>query len=181
MPRHIALLRGINVGGHRVKMDRLRELFEELGFSDVATFIASGNVVFESPSTDAGALEDRIAAYLEAALGWGVATFIRSPAELRRVADRGPFGGEEPRDHTHSHYVVFLRDPPDRALRAAVGGLESGMDRFGFGEREIHWLIGGKLTESPHFGGGIDRVLRHVPNTMRNVTTLRRLVAKHGQ
>ncbi len=56
MPRYIALLRGINVGGHNVKMDRLRALFEELGFRDVATFIASGNVIFTAPDADERAL-----------------------------------------------------------------------------------------------------------------------------
>ncbi len=60
MPRHIAFLRGINVGGHRVKMDELRRLFGELSFSDVSTFIASGNVVFESPDEDRAGLEREI-------------------------------------------------------------------------------------------------------------------------
>jgi len=57
MPRYVALLRGINLGGHTVKMDRLKKLFEELGLKNVETFIASGNVIFESahgPGTGQG-------------------------------------------------------------------------------------------------------------------------------
>lgn len=54
MPSHVAFLRGINVGGHRVKMDRLRGLFGEMGSEGVSTFIASGNVHFNSEATDAG-------------------------------------------------------------------------------------------------------------------------------
>lgn len=64
MPRYIALLRGINVGGHRVKMDRLRTLFEALRFSDVSTFIAGGNVSFRTPSGEAAKIEKKIEAHL---------------------------------------------------------------------------------------------------------------------
>lgn len=65
VPRYAALLRGINVGGHRVKMDRLRGIFEEFGFAEVTTFIASGNVIFRRPSDDAVALERQIEQHLE--------------------------------------------------------------------------------------------------------------------
>src|SRR3954469_1096146 len=77
--RYIAFLRGINVGGHRVKMDRLRDLFTALGFSNVATFIASGNVIFEAPATDVTELEERIEAQLERSLGYEVEIFVRTP------------------------------------------------------------------------------------------------------
>ena len=81
MPRYIAFLRAINVGGHTVKMDRLRQIFDSLGFSNVETFLASGNVVFETTAQDTAALETRITAGLRAALGYEVATFLRTPAE----------------------------------------------------------------------------------------------------
>ena len=91
MPRYIAFLRAINVGGHTVKMDRLRQHFESLGFANVETFIASGNVVFETTAMDTAALETRIAAALHAALGYEVATFIRTEAELSGIAEYQPF------------------------------------------------------------------------------------------
>ncbi len=91
MPRYIAFLRAINVGGHTVKMDALRQHFESLGFTGVETFIASGNVVFETESTDAQALERQIEGALHAALGYEVATFIRTTAELAAVAQYEPF------------------------------------------------------------------------------------------
>ena len=65
--RYVAFLRAINVGGHTVKMERLRELFAELGLANVETFIASGNVIFDAPSGDAGALERQIEQHLHAA------------------------------------------------------------------------------------------------------------------
>jgi uncharacterized protein (DUF1697 family) len=72
MPRYVAFLRAINVGGHIVKMDALRRHFASLGFDDVETFIASGNVIFQSRSTAAAALERRIEACLEERLGYEV-------------------------------------------------------------------------------------------------------------
>jgi hypothetical protein len=90
VPRHIAFLRAINVGGRIVKMDRLRALFSDMGFTGVETFIASGNVIFESRA-GAAALEKRIQQQLERALGYAVVTFVRSPAEVARVARLEPF------------------------------------------------------------------------------------------
>lgn len=66
---YVALLRGINLGNRRLKMDRLRELFEATGFRDVATFIASGNVVFENALRDPAKLEATIERHLERSLG----------------------------------------------------------------------------------------------------------------
>ena len=72
MTKTIAFLRAINVGGHNVKMESLRALFEQLGFDAVETFIASGNVVFETDAAPDTALEAAIEAHLKAALERGV-------------------------------------------------------------------------------------------------------------
>ncbi|HET7904254.1 MAG TPA: DUF1697 domain-containing protein, partial [Candidatus Eisenbacteria bacterium] len=83
MPRYAAFLRAINVGGRVVTMERLRGVFDEAGFPGARTILASGNVVFEAGARAAAAgLEAKIAAALKAALGYEVATFIRTPAEL---------------------------------------------------------------------------------------------------
>ena len=87
MSRWIAFLRAINVGGHTVKMNHLRQLFESLGYSSVETFIASGNVVFEAASKNAGMLEKKIENGLREALDYEVATFIRTDAELADIAN----------------------------------------------------------------------------------------------
>ena len=180
MARYIALLRGINVGGHRVKMDRLRELFEGLGFSEVATFIASGNVIFTAAAGDPSALEREIERHLEQQLGYEVATFIRSPRDLAAIAAFEPvvpWGDARPDD---SLYVIFLPAPPDAELRERFGDLGTPMDDFQFSGREIYWLIRGKLTDSPLFGAGLAKATGKIPTTMRNMTTVGRLVAKYG-
>jgi uncharacterized protein (DUF1697 family) len=177
MPRHIAFLRGINVGGHRIKMDELRRLFEGLGVSDVSTFIASGNVVFQSPDEDAAKLERQIEDHLEKELGYAVATFMRSMVELEAIAALEPFGAVHP---DHSMYVVFLHASPDDEGTRGLTGLRSAFDDFQVVGCEIYWLCRGKLTESPAFEGGLARAMAATPNTMRKITTLRRMVAKYA-
>jgi uncharacterized protein (DUF1697 family) len=84
MAKHIAFLKAINVGGHTVKMDRLKKLFEIMGFENVETFIASGNVVFETKSKSVDSIRKQIETELEKSLGYKVATFIRTTKELFR-------------------------------------------------------------------------------------------------
>jgi uncharacterized protein (DUF1697 family) len=178
MPRYVALLRGINVGGHRVKMDRLREMFEEMGFDQVATFIASGNVIFSTRTADADALETRIESHLASGLGYDVPTFIRSPAELEVIAAH-PLAEAAGRENPDSSlYVIFLREPASAELSVAFQGLASEMDDFAASGREVYWHIQGKLSESPLFDRGLEKVIGNVLTTTRNMTTLRRLVAK---
>ncbi len=95
--RYIALLRGINVGGHQVKMERLRALFGELGHEHVRTFIQSGNVFFDTADTavgDRATLTAAIEAHLLAALGYAVPTYLRTVPELERTLALDPFTSE---------------------------------------------------------------------------------------
>ena len=88
---YIAFLRGINVGGHTVKMERLRELFTELGLTAVRTHIQSGNVFFETAETDREALTQRIEQHLRRALGYDVPVFLRTLSELEQIIALNPF------------------------------------------------------------------------------------------
>ena len=89
MPRYAGLLRGLNVGGHRVRMDRLRGLFEDLGLEEVTTVLASGNVVFTTRSADLDGVEQVIERRLADQLGYEVATFLRTPATSREGKSTG--------------------------------------------------------------------------------------------
>lgn len=89
--RYIALLRGINVGGHMVKMERLRELFGELGLAGVRTYIQSGNVFFEAADGGRDELTRAIEERLRAALGYDVPTFLRTVPELEQALALDPF------------------------------------------------------------------------------------------
>ncbi len=175
MTRYIAFLRAINVGGHTVTMADLRRHFEALGHQNVETFIASGNVLFESTRKPA-ALEREIEAGLAAALGYEVATFIRTPAEVAAIAAYQPFGAA-PIDKGHSLYASLLKSLPDEAAQGRVLALRSAVDDFHFHEREFYWLRRGDSSSTKFGGAQFERLIK-APATARNINTFARLTAK---
>ena len=177
MPRYVAFLRAINVGGHIVKMDQLRKLFTQLGLTDVETFIASGNVLFTSPSKSGPALEKKIEKHLEAALGYEVATFVRTAAEVCQAAAHEPFSAALMKAPYHNLYVSFLRNPPPSAAQRAVAALRSPNDEFHLNARELYWLSRVPFSESKVGGALLEKIIGG-PSTMRSVTTVRKLAAK---
>lgn len=112
MARYFAFLRAINVGGRTAKMERLRRAFEALGLTAVETFIASGNVIFESRPKNEKLLREKIERHLGKTLGFEVATFLRTSAELAQIANYRPFLAETAGD---SIFVAFLAARPDPA------------------------------------------------------------------
>jgi uncharacterized protein (DUF1697 family) len=118
MPRYVALLRGINVGGrNRVAMADLREVVQSLGHTDVATYIQSGNVVFASPDTDDDALADALEQAIAGRLGVKPAVVVVSQAELAQVIAGNPFPGEDNPKYVHA---VFRRAAPGPDALAAI-------------------------------------------------------------
>lgn len=175
MSRYIALLRAINVGGHVVKMDKLRALFDELGFDDVETVIASGNVLFSSGARNSSALEEKIERHLEQALGYEVTTFVRTPAQLATIAEFEPFPGEYREGHTLS--VAFLKRDPGRQVAERLHGMRTDYDELLLRGREMYWLARGRMNDSKVWKTPMERVLGG-PATSRNITTVRRLAAR---
>ena len=171
--RYIAFLRAINVGGHVVKMGRLRELFEAMGFGNVETYIASGNVVFDSAARSAASLEAKIAKQLESALGYEVATFLRTTAELGAVASREPFPGRD----AATLYVGFLAKPLTKEQARLVEGFSSAVDAFAVHERELYWSCSVKSMESEFSLARLERALK-IQATFRNANTVRKMAAK---
>jgi uncharacterized protein (DUF1697 family) len=163
--RHVAFLGGINVGGHRVTMDRLRDEVTRLGFRDVSTFIASGNVMFNAPPRPDH--DDHLAQGLETALGWPVPTFVRTAAELTAAVDMQPFG-EVPTGHTYA--IVFCRTEPS----PEVESLSTEHERFEVHGAEVHWLIDGGLMSSAIGLQRLPKVLGQ-PCTTRNTNSLCKL------
>jgi uncharacterized protein (DUF1697 family) len=146
----------------------------------VETFLASGNVVFDSPATDGASLERRIEDHLERALGYAVPTLVWSLPALARLADARPPDGEEGVAAGDSLYVVFLPAPADDEMRSRFAALESESDRFRFRERAAYWLIRDKLSDSPLFGPGLAKAVGSVRHTVRNFNTVERLVQRYG-
>ena len=179
MPKYVAFLRAINVGGHTVKMDDLRRRFESLGLSDVETFIASGNVIFDSPRAGAKALEREIESSLEQALGYKVATFLRTTRELAAVARHKPFAAAELEAEGNVLYVAFLADKPGEEAARKLLSYATAVDDFRVEGREVYWLRRKGLGESKFSGALLERALG-AQATVRNSTTVRKLAAKYS-
>lgn len=179
MPRYVAFLRAINVGGHVVRMNVLRDQFEALGFADVDTFIASGNVVFSSRAKDVAALERKIEARLQVALGYEVATFVRTCDEVSAIAAYAPF----PPAVLRTAFVLnvgFMAAPLPPAGQQALQALETSIHAFHANGREIYWLRRVKQSESTLSNTGIERALK-TRCTFRGINTIVRLTSRLSQ
>jgi uncharacterized protein (DUF1697 family) len=160
-------------------MDYLRQIFESLGFSNVETFIASGNVIFTSPTENAQTLEKQIESHLQKSLGYHVATFIRSTSELAAIARYRPFTTFELDAEGNSLYIAFLSTPPNNEAQHKLMAFRTTVDDFHIHEREIYWLCRKKISESAFSGALLEKTIS-MPATMRNVTTVRKLAAKYA-
>lgn len=177
MPRYVAFLRAVNVGGRIVKMHELRRLFAAAGHSDVETFIASGNVVFSTRSTSTAAVERALEAQLQKALGYPVPTFVRSLDEVADAAAHRAFTDADVAK-AGAHAVAFLRGPLDAAGKKGLASLESSLDRFVARGREVYWLSTPKQSESKLTLVKFEKAVGQ-PATMRSVVSVGKLAAKH--
>lgn len=172
MPRYVAFLRAINVGGRNVTMETLRAVLAPLQLANLETFIASGNVIFETRAAPAK-LEMRIARALEAALGFEVKTMLRSIEEVHAidaVARSLP-------EATAKNVGLLATEPAAAAVQAFLK-LQTPLDKLEVRGRELYWLSQVKQSESALFKVDFERVLQ-VPLTMRGASTIEKLCAKY--
>jgi uncharacterized protein (DUF1697 family) len=149
MARYAAFLRGMNLGNRRITNDELRTHVTALGFAQVASFRASGNVIVETARTEpAERVARRIESGLAKALGYDVPVFARTAAELREIAAHEPFDAELVAASAGRLQVVLLGAAPAAPARRAVLALATDDDRLDLRERELYWLPSGGLLES---------------------------------
>lgn len=176
MARYAAFLRAINVGGHTVKMDVLKKHFEDLGFSEVETFIASGNVVFSSSSKNPSDLEKKIEVLLNKSLGYEVATFIRLASELPRVAAHPAFKPAEI-EKARAYNVAFVKNQLDQSAVGKLTALENKIDRFHIHNTEIYWLCQDRQSDSKFSNKVLEKTIGQSA-TIRGLSTLEKMSAK---
>jgi uncharacterized protein (DUF1697 family) len=177
MSRTFAFLRAINVGGHTVTMAQLKVLFEELGFRNVETFLASGNVVFDGGKVKEAALQQKIEGHLHAALGYEVATFLRTERELAALVRGCPFSEAEEAGAVALN-VALLQAPLPAEAEARLKGLRTEVDAFRAAGREVWWLCFVKQSESTFSNAVFEKTVK-VRATFRGFNTLQRLATKH--
>ncbi len=167
--KYVAFLRSLNVGGkHVVKMPELKKLFEGMGFKNVATFIASGNVIFEAKSTTSAKIE----AALAKALGYEVRTFLRTPDDLARIGEADDTGG--------TMYIGFFAKSADAEAKRKVKALSTPIDEVRADDTELYWLCRAQsYTDATVTGTQIEKALGQ-PVTIRNINTVRKIAAKYS-
>jgi uncharacterized protein (DUF1697 family) len=171
MPVYIAMLRGINVGGHkRIKMDQLRVSFEKLKFEQVKTYIQSGNVVFKTRKTSTSVLSESIEKQILNDFGFSVSVVSRSSDEIARAIEVNPFVKER-RIATDKLHVMFLSAAPNPLALQKLAGLTAAPDRCFCLDGEIYFYLPNGVSGSVLMKSPVDRVLG-VATTTRNWKTV---------
>ncbi|HEY7932897.1 MAG TPA: DUF1697 domain-containing protein [Solirubrobacteraceae bacterium] len=178
MPRYAAFLRGINLGNRRVKNEQLQDCFVGLGFGEVDTFRASGNVIFsaDEPKT----IEDlsrRIEDGLADGLGFQVTTFLRSAEQMNQIASYKPFADETVASSAGKLQVMLLATQPPARARTQVLELASEEDLLAIHGSELYWLPNGRITDSTLDLKTIAKALGDC--TQRTKGTIEQIAAKH--
>lgn len=176
--RYVALLRGINVGGHRkIRKDELQAIFEGCGFTDVRTVLASGNVVFSSTATDEPALAGQIEAALEQGVGYRVDVMVRTIAYLNELLALNPFARAAEWEDVKL-YVTFLTEAPAEQPDLPTDLGDQNALALGMHEREFFAVSRkGRDGRYGNFGPFIRRAFGAQPVTTRNWRTVVKLAA----
>lgn len=172
---HVALLRGINVGGkHKLPMKTLSGFFTKAGASDVRTYIQSGNVVFTSSSARVRELCAQVADAIETSLGFRAPIVARPASALSAIRDACPFlaQGEDP----STLHVAFLADEPSQAAIATLDPARSPGDRFAVRGAEIYLHLPNGVARTKLTNAYFDSKLQ-TTSTVRNWRTLGALIA----
>ena len=137
MAEFAAFLRGINVGGHKqVPMKELKNAFESLHFKNVQTLLASGNVLFETPSANEAVLERMIEEKLKDTFGHEIRVLVRSRKELQQLIDSQPFKKTEVTPQTRL-YITFLSEKPAAHIKIPYTSPDKNFKILRASEREV--------------------------------------------
>lgn len=179
MSRYVAFLRGMNLGGRRIKNEELRRHFEEMGCEEVATFRASGNVIFSSSGRESESkLAQRVEAELDERLGYDVPVFLRSIDEVAAIAAQHPFGAKRVEKSKGKLQVSLLKKKPSAAAKKKSLALATDEDLLSLEGRELYWLPSVGISESELDLKAIDSALG--PGTIRTMGTIEQIASKHG-
>lgn len=179
MPKYVAFLRAVNVGGRVVKMAQLKSIFEAIGLSKVETFIASGNVIFETRSTAVPPLVKKIETALKKELGYDVPVFLRTDAEIAGITARkySVFSQQEV-EGAHSLNVGLLHAPCSAAALKAIAGFNTDCETFKIDGSELFMLLHKSVINSKFSITKFEKAIG-ANTTFRNVNTMERLAKKY--
>lgn len=178
MKQYFAFLRAINVGSHTVKMENLKALFEKINFKNVQTFIASGNVIFETEEINLEEIKSKIEEKLKKFLGYDVAAFIRTKEELKKVLDKIPFKKSGTEAQQNNLYIAFLEKQPTKKNKEELDRINGMSNEFYISKNNMYWLCKKNFSDSGINGNKLEKILG-VNLTIRNSTTINKLLIKY--
>lgn len=173
MKKYIALLRGINVGGHRkIMMDDLKEMFHDLGFKNVTTYIQSGNVIFHASESERNALSHVIKQKIVDRFGHDVPVIIRIPTELERTLKEFPFKEKE----GWKGYISFLSEKPVPQQAKELEAISSDIETFDIKNLAVYTLVDKNTKKKPLFSNNFIEKELGIFATSRNLRTVRKIL-----
>lgn len=179
MAKYVAFHRAINVSGTKIiKMVLLKSLFEALGFKNVATYIQSGNVYFETTKTSDAALSKKIEKHLKTELGFEVETMVRTVEELVDIADKDPYKKIEDNGNAVV-YIGFLSEEPAKENKDVLLAFNNEVDECTIIGREVYLLRYRDRGKEKFDNKLIEKKLKVVCTT-RNRKTLYKLLELYG-
>jgi uncharacterized protein (DUF1697 family) len=174
MNKYVAFLRAINVGGHVIKMDALKKIFESLKLKNVKTFIQSGNVVFETVENDRNLLTNKIEKTLKESLGYEVHVMLRTEKELNSIANNNPFKDEVLDENTRV-YVAFLHKKPGKGVKNILAPLNNNKETFHLKSMEVYCKVQKDEKKGSYFSILLLEKKLGIPLTIRNQTTVNKI------
>lgn len=173
MQTYVSLLRGVNVGGRIVKMADLKACYEKAGFTDVATFLQSGNVVFSSDLPDATAVQAKLEAAVGRQFNYPAKILVYQQSDLKPLAEAYPFDSS---DEKFQHYIIFLRPGLAQKLVAAAVDLDPKIEQVAAGNNVVYWRVQKGMTLQSAFGKTLSKPAFKDFHTNRNLKTVRKLI-----
>ncbi|MEX2599610.1 MAG: DUF1697 domain-containing protein [Dehalococcoidia bacterium] len=173
MPRTVAMLRGINVGGrNKVAMSQLRELFARVGFLNTETYLQSGNVVFDSGTKDITRIGEELQRELQETLGLPLMVLIRTAHELDELVRGNPFLLREHVDPSALHVTFLAASPTPGSLAAIPPGLDDGEDQWSAEGANVYVYCPNGYGRTKLNNGLFERKLKTVATTRNWKTVL---------
>jgi uncharacterized protein (DUF1697 family) len=179
MQRYIAFVSGIPAGPAAGTNQDLRRLFYRLPFSNVETFLTSGNVVFETaPVGIIPPLEAQVTRHLQKTLGESVDVFIRTTEQVEEIVSYEAFPEQEVSAEGSALFVILLHESLSEAVERRLRFAGTANDAFHAHGHEVYWLrreLDGPHASPPHIGDTLE-----APATVRTFNTMKKLAAKYG-
>jgi uncharacterized protein (DUF1697 family) len=176
VPRHVAFLRAINVGGRRATGEQLTTALEGAGFERVNVFRASGNLIFDADREPQAALAERVDEALTTALGFEVRSFLRTAPQVRAIAAFEPFPPDVRAKSKGKLQVALLAKAPPKRVRDDVLALATDADPLTISGRELYWLPSGPTMQTDLNLGLLDSLVGE--NTRRTKNMISEIAAK---